>query len=166
MIAVLAVSYGVMPLVEKMGWTMSAVIFGIMGMILILITFFGTKERTTGGEEPKKQKLPISALMFALVADVVDYGEQKTGTRIDGMTYSATSFGMKVGTGIGTAVLGWVLAFGGYNGSLAVQSETAITSIISLYSYIPLVLTLVGTVILYFTNLDKAHLGEKGRTSV
>lgn len=278
MIAVLAVSYGVMPLVEKVGWTVSAVIFGIIGMILILLTFWGTKERSTGDEVQKKQKLPIktsvkalfqnkyfilctllfltnyiangamggaavyyakdvlgnvgavgllvtcstlpgmigvvllpklankigkwkclmggyvlqligyvmimimpsslsivlpaiiikgigalpiTALMFALVADVVDYGERKTGTRIDGMTYSATSFGMKVGTGIGTAVLGWVLAFGGYNGSLAAQSETAVTSIISLYAYIPFALTVVGTVILYFTNLDKVSPNEK-----
>lgn len=102
--------------------------------------------------------------MFALVADVVDYGEQKTGTRIDGMTYSATSFGMKVGTGLGTAVLGWVLVFGGYDGSVVTQSETAVTSIISLYAYIPFVLTVIGTVILYFTNLDKACLKEKNFT--
>ena len=35
-----------------------------------------------------------------MVADVIDYGEWKTGVRLDGLTNSATSFGMKVGAGL------------------------------------------------------------------
>lgn len=101
--------------------------------------------------------LPSSALMFAVVADVVDYGEYKTGVRIDGMTYSAISFGMKVGTGLGTAIMGWVLAFGEYNGALAVQSSSAVTAIIALYAGIPLVFTAIGMIAMYFTNLDKLN---------
>lgn len=49
----------------------------------------------------------------------------------------------------------------------SVQTPGAITSVIALYSYIPLVLTVVGIVVLWFTNLDKdlgriqAELAEK-----
>ena len=39
------ISYTTMPLVEDFGWTGMSVIFGIAGMICLLITFFGTKER-------------------------------------------------------------------------------------------------------------------------
>ena len=96
------------------------------------------------------------AILFALVADVVDYGELKTGKRIDGVTYSAVSFGMKVGTGLGSAIVGWVLAFGNYDGQALTQPQSAVNSIIALYSYIPLVIIVITLVAMYFTNVDQA----------
>jgi|SRR5690625_4575328 len=101
--------------------------------------------------------VPHTAGLFALVADVVDYGEWKTGERIDGLIYSATSFGMKVGTGLAGAMIGWVLAFGGYDATVATQSASAITAIKALYIYIPLGLYVIGTIVLLFTNLDKIY---------
>ena len=276
MIAVLAISYGATPMIEKVGWTGAAVVFGIIGCALLLICFFGTKERITenaqangtvgeakmsvidsfkilaqnkyfvlvailfvlnymaGGATsgagvyyasyvlgdanlfgnlilfgmvpcmfavfvlPKLSQslgkwkvmmgsfviqivaylliglfptnLPIlyaalaiksvgqtapMAILFALVADVVDYGELKTGKRIYGLTYSAVSFGMKVGTGLGSAVVGWALALGAYDGMAAVQADSAITAIVALYSYIPLVLIVITLIVMYMTNVDK-----------
>jgi GPH family glycoside/pentoside/hexuronide:cation symporter len=99
---------------------------------------------------------PSMAIMFAVVADVVDYGELKTGKRIDGLTYSAVSFGMKVGTGLGSAVIGWALALGNFDGLAATQPDSAITSIIALYSYIPAILSVLGAIVMYMTNVDKA----------
>ena len=55
--------------------------------------------------------------------------------RIEGVTYSVTSFGMKVGAGLGGAVTGIVLAMGNYDGSLAVQSDSAITAIMAICAY-------------------------------
>jgi glycoside/pentoside/hexuronide:cation symporter, GPH family len=91
------------------------------------------------------------------VSDVVDYGEWKTGQRIDGLTYSATSLGMNVGTGLGAALIGWVLAFEGYDATLATQGAGAITAIKALYIYIPLGLYIVGYIIMYFVNIDKIY---------
>lgn len=96
------------------------------------------------------------AILFALVADVVDYGELKTGKRIDGLTYSAVSFGMKVGTGLGSAVVGWALALGHYDGMATSQPDSAIISMIALYSYIPLVIAIITLIVMYMTNVDKA----------
>ena len=59
----------------------------------------------------------VSQTIF--LADVVDYGEWKTGVRLDGLTNSATSFGMKVGAGLGSALVGWGLAWASYDGKLA-----------------------------------------------
>ncbi|MGA9519645.1 MAG: MFS transporter [Trichococcus sp.] len=101
--------------------------------------------------------VPHTAGMFALVADVVDYGEWKHGVRIDGLTYSATSFGMKVGTGIGSAVVGWGLAFGKYDAAAAVQSESALEVIKALYTYIPLAMIAIGLIVLAMSNLDKIY---------
>lgn len=101
------------------------------------------------------QTAPMS-LIFALAADVVDFGELKTGKRIDGLTYSAVSFGMKVGTGIGSAIVGWALAFGHFDGMAAVQPDTAMTAIKALYSYIPIVIGVITFVVMYFTDVEKA----------
>lgn len=95
--------------------------------------------------------------LFALVADVVDYGEWKTGVRIDGLTYSATSFGMKVGTGLGSAMVGWILAFGSYNAEALVQSDVTLTAIKALYIYLPIVLTVLSIILFAFMNIDKHY---------
>ena len=92
-----------------------------------------------------------------MIADVIDYGDWKFGKRVEGMTYSAASFGMKVGTGIGSAVVGWGLAFGGYAGDAAVQSASALFAIKALYTWVPMILIIVGTVILAMCNLDKIY---------
>lgn len=54
----------------------------------------------------------LYSCLFAIVGDVVDYSEWKDGIREEGITYSVTSFGQKIGTGLGTAALGWILAAG------------------------------------------------------
>ena len=39
--------------------------------------------------------------------------------------YSCTSLGVKIGGGIGTAVVGWMLEFSGYVGKNATQPQSA-----------------------------------------
>ena len=102
-------------------------------------------------------RVPHSAGLFAMIADVIDYGDWKYGERIEGMTYSASSFGMKVGTGIGSAVVGWGLAIGGYAGDAAVQSASALFAIKALYTWVPMIMIIIGTVILAMCNLDKIY---------
>ena len=67
----------------------------------------------------------ISATKFGMIADSIEYGEYKTGTRAEGFVYSAASLGVRVGSALASAVIGWVLGAYGYDGKLAVQSETA-----------------------------------------
>src|SRR5690625_1537111 len=47
---------------------------------------------------------------FAMLADTIEYGEWKHGVRTEGLIYSAGSFGTKVGTGFGGALMGWLLS--------------------------------------------------------
>lgn len=127
---------------------------GVGIMMLLPASFAGT---VTGLVLLGIGGIPHTAGLFALVADVVDYGEWKTGERIDGLTYSATSFGMKVGTGLGSAVVGWGLAWGGYNGMLEAQTQATVNSIKLLYSAVPFALFAVGLIIMFFTNIDKIY---------
>ena len=46
----------------------------------------------------------LSGTLFAMIADTIEYGHWKPGTRVEGMLYSSTPFGAKVGAGVGGAV--------------------------------------------------------------
>src|SRR5699024_10175432 len=97
----------------------------------------------------------FGAVMWAMVSDTVDYGEWKTGYRMEGLTNSASSFGYKVGNGLGSALLGIILSLGGYVGSAATQEASAITSIHIAFWVLPVILNLLILIILYFYHLDR-----------
>lgn len=101
----------------------------------------------------------ISSCMFAIVSDTIEYGEWKTGYRTEGLVNSASSFGFKVGNGLGSAMLGWILALGGYAETAAVQSGSALLSINALFIYIPVVVVVLQVVIMIFYHLDKEYDG-------
>lgn len=102
---------------------------------------------------------PIMSGVFAMTADVVDYGEWKTNVRSEGLVNSCTSFGMKVGIGLGSAVCTWILAFGGYDGTAEVQSASAVASIRFGFGYFGAVLAAVCLVIILVMNIDK-YIGQ------
>lgn len=95
--------------------------------------------------------------MFAMIADVVEYGEWKAGRRLEGATYSVSSFGFKIGLGIGGAVVGWILAGVNYDATLAVQPVETLEAILDLNFMIPLILSVIGLVLSLCNNLDKIY---------
>lgn len=95
--------------------------------------------------------------LFAMIADVVEYGEWKTGRRLDGATYSVSSFGFKIGLGLGGAIVGWALSLVNYNAELEVQPVETLEAILNINFFIPLVLSIAGLVISLLGNLDKIH---------
>jgi len=103
--------------------------------------------------------IPFIVAMFTLSADITDYGEWKSGIRAEGFAYSCTTFGIKLGTGVGSAMLGWILAWGRYDADAAVQSEPAINAMILLAVVIPLVISAIQLILIQFWDLDK-HLPD------
>ena len=99
------------------------------------------------------------AVSFGIVADTVEYGEWKTGVRVEGMAYSALTFASKIGSGLGTALLGWMLSAGGFNADLAVQTQSAVIAIRCGYVFIPGVTCVIMMVIMWFYDLDKRYDG-------
>lgn len=100
---------------------------------------------------------PIMSGVFAMTADVVDYGEWKTGVRSEGLVNSCTSFGMKVGIGVGSAACTWILAFGGYleGAEASMQPQTAIDAIRFGYGYFGAITAAVCLVLILLLNIDK-----------
>ena len=100
---------------------------------------------------------PLMATLFAMMADSIEYGHWKTGVRIEGTLYSATTFGAKVGGGVGMVAATTVLGMAGYNGALAVQSESALRAISNLYIYAPIIFLIILPILYCFYKLDKQY---------
>jgi len=71
----------------------------------------------------------INALIFALQADTVEYGEWNSGVRAEGASYAVLSFTRKAGQGIGGAAAAYTIGIGGYVSGAANQTGAAVTSI-------------------------------------
>lgn len=94
-----------------------------------------------------------AATMFGLLQDSITYGEWKSGYDITGMGNAASSFCMKVGSGFGTAALGWVLDAGKFVDTATVQSESALQAISANFVWIPAVTMIIAVVCLLAYNL-------------
>jgi sugar (glycoside-pentoside-hexuronide) transporter len=67
-------------------------------------------------------------VLWAMMGDVADYGEWKTGRRATGTVTSAVVFALWVGLALGGAIAGWLLSLYGYQ-SDAVQTDHALLGI-------------------------------------
>ena len=93
----------------------------------------------------------------AVIADTVQYTYLKEGKRLEGTMYSCSSIGIKVGGGLGSAIGGWLLTLGGYNGLLQIQPDSALRMISFMYLVIPflasILMTLLHPVLMYKSKL-------------
>ena len=103
---------------------------------------------------------PYVAGLFTFAPDIIELLENKTGSRYEGLVTSVNSVGTKVGTGLASAAIGWVLAIGMYDGALEVQPVSALTAEIVLLFVIPLVLDVCSAICMLFWDMDK-QLGRK-----
>lgn len=97
----------------------------------------------------------ITMMNSYFILQCIDYGEQKTGIRVEGLPTSVTNFAAKIGQGIAAVSVGFVMALGGYIGSQAEQSASAIFSIRSLYSLIPAAICMLMLIALHFYDIEK-----------
>ena len=93
----------------------------------------------------------------ALVAECSEHTFLQYGKRIDGTMYSCTSMGLKVGSGLGTAIVGWLLNFGGFNGQLKVQSQSCINMLHFMYLWLPMIINILVALLLTQLNVEKAN---------
>ncbi len=99
----------------------------------------------------------LTGTLNALIAEISGYTFRTKGVHIDGMMFSCSSLGVKVGGGIGTAAVGWLLEAGGYIGTAAVQTESAVSMIFNLYVTFPVILGVVITILLAFLKVEKEN---------
>lgn len=127
---------------------MGVLIAGYMGSIPIMLAF--TAVAALGMS-------PLQGDMNALIATTSEYTRLTTGKKVDGIMYSCTSFGTKVGGGIGTAIAGWLLAASGYVENAAVQSESCLNMLHVMYLWLPMIFNILITIVLIKLNVEKTN---------
>jgi len=98
--------------------------------------------------------------MWALVPEVVAYGEFTTGRRIAGIVNALTGIFFKAGMALGGVVPGLVLAAVGFNADLKVQSPMAEQGILWLVCIIPAILLALAMWIISKYELSDERMDE------
>lgn len=100
---------------------------------------------------------PLQGTLNALIAEASQNTFLRTNKRIDGMMFSATSLGVKIGGGLGVAVSGWLLAASGYVGGSEVQSESTLSMLRFMYLWVPAIILAVVAVVLSRLKVEQAN---------
>ena len=86
--------------------------------------------------------------MWALIPEVISYGEYTTGRRISGIVNALTGIFFKAGMALGGVIPGWILGMTGY---IAMQTEeTTLPNDPTAWFYAMLIFALVGLTLLIF----------------
>ena len=150
------------PLVKKFGKKNAAVI-GLTGSVIFeALNFFIFGDTVTGF-------LTVHAIgyffftipntiIWALIADIVEYGEWMSGERTEGIIYSTYSFMRKVSQALAGFLPGVILTAIGYVPN-AVQTAGALTGIKMMQFVIPATCSLIALLVfgLFYNLTDKRH---------
>lgn len=98
-------------------------------------------------------------LLWAKMADTVDYGQWLTGVRTTGMVYSSIIFFIKMGIAIGGALGGWLLAGMGYQADVA-QTEETKAGLLLAFSLYPAIGSLIVAFVMGAYKLNTQKVDE------
>ena len=121
---------------------------GYMGSIPLMLAF--TAFATLG-------IAPLQGDLNALIACCSEHTTLKTGHRLDGMMYSCSSLGIKIGGALGTAICGWLLDSAGYIENAVVQTEATVKMLQFLYLWAPAIICAVVMFLLSRLKVEKAN---------
>lgn len=96
--------------------------------------------------------------LWGVLPGLTDYGEWKFGVSCPGSYYAINSFFIKCSTGLSGLMIGWALAMGDYEASLAVQPDSALTMISLWHGLVPIVCCVISVVCMMFYRLKKDDL--------
>lgn len=124
------------------------IVAGYMGSVPLMLVFTAVAALGTS---------PLQGDLNALIASCSEYTTLKTGKRIDGMMFSCSSLGIKIGGALGTAICGWLLDAAGYIENAVVQTASCVSMLNFLYLWAPMILCVVVTLLLSRLKVEKAN---------
>ncbi|EKS4788314.1 glycoside-pentoside-hexuronide family transporter [Salmonella enterica] len=89
----------------------------------------------------------VTPIQWVIMSDTVDYGEWCNGKRLTGISFAGTLFVLKLGLALGGALIGWMLAGGGYDAAAKTQNSATISIIIALFTIVPAICYLLSAAI-------------------
>ncbi|MFZ7131809.1 MAG: MFS transporter [Eubacteriales bacterium] len=174
--------------VDLMSPFMSLIFFAMFVSVMILAplsqkigkdktAFLGMFLQVAGGLIPLINPISVPVLMFSAVfrgagpaamlgtrlaftSDVVEYGEWKTGTRTEGLIFSGTSMGQKIGQGIGGLIVSVMLGIGGYVGGAASQTPAALSAITFTFTWLSALASGLAVICLFFLGKLQRQMPE------
>ena len=148
----------IMPLLMKK-WSLAklSLIGAVLGVIGNLIKFAGGTNLVTLiiGNLIAMIPLMVTCMVNIFLIECMDFGEWRNGVRVEGALASIKGFADKLGAGLASVLVGFVLQFAGYDGNAAVQSASANHAIIALYSLVPLALYVLQFIVMKQYDLDQ-----------
>lgn len=122
------------------------IVAGYLGSVPLMLLFTAVAALGQG---------PWQGDMNALIASCSEYTYLTQGKRVDGTMYSCTSLGIKIGGGIGTALVGWLLEISGYVGTAATQPASSLRMLSFMYLWLPLVFEVLIMLVLSRMNVEE-----------
>jgi glycoside/pentoside/hexuronide:cation symporter, GPH family len=102
---------------------------------------------------------PTAPLVWSMYGDVADYGEWRFNRRMNGLICSACMFAQKFGLTIGAGLSGWLLGYYGYIANVP-QTDSAMTGIRLLFTFIPAGFALLNVAVLTLYRLSDAQVDQ------
>ena len=121
---------------------------GYMGSIPLMLVF--TAISTIG-------IAPLQGDMNALIASCSEYTTLTTGHRVDGMMFSCSSLGIKIGGAFGTAICGWLLDAAGYVENAVNQNAATVGMLHFLYLWAPIIICAAVFFLISLLRVEKAN---------
>ena len=129
-----------------------AAVIGIVGCIVRMIAPMNSVVFLAGGVLMMYATIPLISVLPAMTLNTAEQNMQNHGVRITGMTNASNSFVGKLGGGVGGSLIGWVLAWGGFDafnaGTIGVTDGLK-TAVYALNSYIPLAMFAIILLVLF-----------------
>ncbi len=100
---------------------------------------------------------PLQGTLNALIAEASENTFLRFGKRVDGLMFSCTSLGVKVGSGLGTALAGWLLAASGYAANAAEQDSSVISMLYFMYLWVPAIANAIILLLLWRLDVGRAN---------
>ncbi len=145
---------------------MFGAVLGVLGYLINFVAGGNMALLLVAGACYSLAGLPIAYLSGMIILDCAEYNALMGMSRAESTMTAFSSFGSKLGNGVGAALLGIILGAGGFISSEAadiVQPDSAVLTIKLLYSVIPALVYLVIVVLMKCYKLDEvlSELREK-----
>lgn len=103
---------------------------------------------------------PLSAFIFGMIGDVVEFGQWKNHLRQESFIFSGGSVGAKIGMGASQAIITGILSLCGYiasTGASVTQPQSVVNAIIGIYIFAPVIVWVLVVIVVFLYRLDKKY---------
>ena len=103
----------------------------------------------------------FNMVIWAIITDVIDDQEVRTGKREDGTIYAVYSFARKIGQALAGGLGGYALALIGYDETVQVQTQAVANGNYNIATLVPGILYIgVGLVLLFIYPLSRKKVNQ------